>query len=519
MRTFAAALLAVSVVCAAPAPASAQTASAVAPTLIPVSGRLVDADGLPRSGPVLLIFSLYNTQADAPSAPRWVEQQQVTLDPTGAYSAQFGATMPDGLPADLFATEGGARWLGVREVDGAEYPLVMLVSVPYAAKAASAETLGGKSASDFVLSSTFRDDLRTVLEEEGVGGGDVTAQGTVGRLAKYDGAGNPTADSVIHDDGSNIGIGTTTPATRLHIRADQNLAAFRLENSTPGTGASWQFTSALDGQLRFTELGAAVRMAINKGTGFVGIGTQAPQSLVHLAGTANTPAFRLENLQAGTSWQVTSASDGQFRVTELGVAPRLTIDKLTGKTSIYGATAITGATTIAGATTITGNTTINGVTTLAGNAAVNGDMVVNGNIGAKYQDVAEWVDAAEPLEHGSIVVIDPTSTNRVKAATKSYATAVAGAISPQPGIILGEAGEGRVLVAQSGRVRVKADATFGAIKPGDLLVTSPTRGHVMRSKPVKMGNSQVHRPGTLVGKALEALPEGRGEILVLLTLQ
>lgn len=89
----------------------------------------------------------------------------------------------------------------------------------------------------------------------------------------------------------------------------------------------------------------------------------------------------------------------------------------------------------------------------------------------------------------------------------------------QPGIKLGEPGDGKVLVAQSGRVRVRADASFGAIRPGDLLVTSPTRGHVMRSQAINVGGHFVHRPGTLVGKALEALPLGRGEILVLLTLQ
>jgi hypothetical protein len=41
----------------------------------------------------------------------------------------------------------------------------------------------------------------------------------------------------------------------------------------------------------------------------------------------------------------------------------------------------------------------------------------------------------------------------------------------------------------------------------------------MVSRPLKMGETLMHRPGTLVGKALEALPTGRGEILVLLTLQ
>ena len=88
-----------------------------------------------------------------------------------------------------------------------------------------------------------------------------------------------------------------------------------------------------------------------------------------------------------------------------------------------------------------------------------------------------------------------------------------------PGLILGEAGPGRVLVAQSGRVRIKVDATYRAIRPGDILVTSPTPGHAMRSTPMEIGDAAFHRPGTVLGKALEPLEDGLGEILVLLTLQ
>ena len=54
---------------------------------------------------------------------------------------------------------------------------------------------------------------------------------------------------------------------------------------------------------------------------------------------------------------------------------------------------------------------------------------------------------------------------------------------------------------------------------GGLLVTSPTTGYAMRSTPVKLSGIQFHRPGTVQGKALQALPTGQGEILVLLTLQ
>ena len=58
-----------------------------------------------------------------------------------------------------------------------------------------------------------------------------------------------------------------------------------------------------------------------------------------------------------------------------------------------------------------------------------------------------------------------------------------------------------------------------AIKTGDLLVTSSTPGFAMRSTPVDMGGTPIHRPGTLIGKALEPMENGQGEILVLLMLQ
>jgi hypothetical protein len=45
-------------------------------------------------------------------------------------------------------------------------------------------------------------------------------------------------------------------------------------------------------------------------------------------------------------------------------------------------------------------------------------------------------------------------------------------ISAQPGITLGEKSDGKVLVATTGRVKVKVDASKRPIHIGDLLVTS-----------------------------------------------
>jgi hypothetical protein len=45
------------------------------------------------------------------------------------------------------------------------------------------------------------------------------------------------------------------------------------------------------------------------------------------------------------------------------------------------------------------------------------------------------------------------------------------------------------------------------------------KGNAMRSQPRDLGGAPIHRPGTLIGKALEPLEKGVGEILVLLSLQ
>ena len=150
---------------------------------------------------------------------------------------------------------------------------------------------------------------------------------------------------------------------------------------------------------------------------------------------------------------------------------------------------------------------------------VAGDVRVDGNIGAKYQDVAEWVPAVTKLAPGVLVVIDEAHANRVQASDRAYDLRVAGVISDRPGVLLGEGGDDKVKVAHSGRVKVMVDATFGPVRAGDLLVSSPTPGHAMRSEPVKVGDVIIHRPGTVIGKALESLTEGKGEVLVLLTLQ
>lgn len=148
-----------------------------------------------------------------------------------------------------------------------------------------------------------------------------------------------------------------------------------------------------------------------------------------------------------------------------------------------------------------------------------GAIDVKGNIAAKYQDLAEWVPSFGQPEPGTVVIVSQDATNHVAPSATSYDTRVAGVVSAQPGVILGEPGPSSVKVATTGRVRVRVDATIAPIAIGDLLVTSDKSGYAMKSQPFDIGGMSIHRPGTLIGKALESLESGTGEILVLLALQ
>jgi hypothetical protein len=125
--------------------------SAVVPRLVNFSGKAVDGQGKTITGIAGATFSIYADQSEG--AALWLETQNVHADTKGNYIAQLGATRPEGLPLDLF-TSGAARWLGVTINGGQEQPRILLLSVPYALKAADAETVGGLPASAFVLAAS-----------------------------------------------------------------------------------------------------------------------------------------------------------------------------------------------------------------------------------------------------------------------------------------------------------------------------------------------------------------------------
>jgi len=141
---------------------SSLPAVAGVPRLIRFTGTLKDHLGQPLSETVGVTFALYKDPEGG--SPLWLETQNLTPDEQGHYSVLLGATREEGLPLELFtaaAPEAG-RWLGVQvERPGeVEQARVLLVSVPYALKAADAETLGGKPASAFLTTEQAGTNLR-----------------------------------------------------------------------------------------------------------------------------------------------------------------------------------------------------------------------------------------------------------------------------------------------------------------------------------------------------------------------
>jgi hypothetical protein len=125
----------------------------------------------------------------------------------------------------------------------------------------------------------------------------------------------------------------------------------------------------------------------------------------------------------------------------------------------------------------------------------------------------------DEIPQGAVVVIDDQNPGQLRLSDHPYDTRVAGVVSGangiSPGIQMQQQGvmEGGKNVALTGRVYVQADTSNGTIKPGDLLTTSSTPGHAMKV------SDHSRAAGAILGKAMTGLSEGKGMVLVLVTLQ
>jgi hypothetical protein len=302
--------------------------SATATRLISISGVFQAADGRRPASVEEVTVAVYADETGGASL--WQETQSIAVAADGRYSLLLGATNPEGVPLDVFAS-GEARWLGFTwsGPDAVEGPRTRLTSVPYALNASNAETLGGRPASAYLLAPSA--DGAPAASGEGSTTTssivDISAvnPGTTNFLAKYVNA-NDVGNSNIWESGGRVGINTGGGASDyLHVRFDDSFGAFTgiaVQNTNSGVNAAsgMIFLDQLGNVAQFqgfnnsSHVYAINNIASGGSINFAIAGTSrfyvANSGRIGLGTTA--PSFDFEVLRTNTNSTISAAQFGDF---------------------------------------------------------------------------------------------------------------------------------------------------------------------------------------------------------------
>ena len=435
----------------------ATSPSAEIPRLIKFNGIARDESGKPMSGVVGITFYLYKNEQGG--APLWLETQNVQADANGGYTVMLGTTKPDGLPLDLF-TSGEARWLEVR-IGEQEQARVLLVSVPYAIKAHEAETLAGRSISDFVLNDS---QMGTVTHSDTVSaiGHSSTSSATPPPPAgptNFSGS-NTTQIVGVTQSGSGTGVNatsTTHAALAGTITGAINTAVYGLASNTASGSTAAGVTGASN-----TQLGPGVQGVTSspKGLGVQGVvNTTSGGTAVQGLNRATT------GVSLGVEGQTSSVTTNSSGVLGIEAAKTGQVYGVSGNTNSTGpyAAAVSG---FEGASTgqVFG---VNGGT----NSPTNGSAGVNGSEGATTGAVygvfgsaqssttnAMGVGGYEGAKSGQVYAVDGYTTS-----TGPFAAGVGGFEGATTGQVFGVAGGASSTTNGSAGVNGNENATSGVV--------------------------------------------------------
>jgi hypothetical protein len=149
-----------------------------------------------------------------------------------------------------------------------------------------------------------------------------------------------------------------------------------------------------------------------------------------------------------------------------------------------------------------------GGATLAFQVESNGNVEAHGSFIPNGVDYADRLPARGDLEPGDVVAMGEDGL--LHRATSANELDVAGVYSTKPGVVGRQEEEQRATIplALAGVIPVKVTSENGAIRVGDLLVSSSKAGEAMRApaNPV---------PGTVFGKAMQSMDGSTGKIEML----
>jgi hypothetical protein len=342
--------------CAACGVLRAQTAPPSVPLLIRYTGS---GDGV-TSGMAGVTFALYKDQSGG--AALWLETQSVALDSHGQFQTLIGASHNDGIPLELF-TSGEARWLGVQVENQPEQPRIMLVSVPYALKAADASTLGGLPPSAFALAvpdataKIFSTSQNIVSAEVVAPQPNLTVNSAAANYVPLftSTAGDLTSSSIYQAANGAIGINTSAPASWFHVASYlPGIATFQriggarftfqnyLDNDASGAGSIFFVTDSTAKQyqpLKFDALTLQIRPNGDPANSFyvdssgkVGFGTTSPTDRLTVNGNVALLSGGVFKFADGSMQSTAAASgisasspDGSIAIGGTATAPTIVV--------------------------------------------------------------------------------------------------------------------------------------------------------------------------------------------------
>jgi len=307
-----------------------QTTVISVPNLIRYGGTLKDAQGAPvASATVGVTFAIYKQQDSG--AAIWMETQNVTTDAAGNYNVLLGSTTATGLPGDLFSQQ-EQRWLAVQVQGQSEEARVLLVSVPYAFKAHEAETLGGRSVSDFVLSKSGASGGHKIDGAASIATASVNRASDTKRLAPSSGpttfAGS-TTDQIVGVTQSGTGAGVSATASTNAILGTATGGGYGVHGVANGSGGY-----GLLGESKSSSGSGIGIKGSSSGTSGTGL-----RALATAASGTTTGVSAYVASAAGTAGVFNNAGGGKILSGQNNGAEKFSVD---GNGNLVSASAVTG---------------------------------------------------------------------------------------------------------------------------------------------------------------------------------
>lgn len=508
--------------------AGAVSAGQIEP-LMSFQGRLTTIGGQPLpDGEHVLDFFIWDDPVSGALVGSVLDVSVTIVGGNGVTSTPFGPVSPAWF-------QDAPRWLSVSIDDPDDNPAgdellprIQLTSVPYAMRAFGLPTSTNLSVATGYVAGNFKVDGNF-----GLGISDPAYRLQViapllpsgsGFLGTARGGMAVSGSDLAAIDFTPTSAGIGTPAARIAANVDDD-----------APGSKLLFGTSSDKSLGVTNTAMTI-----DGLGRVGIGTSSPEVQLHLpVGNVRFDDgwLRMDRGRIGLGGTTFVEPDeiGLSMRTGAAAPPGITTGGIHWNNgSTYGFSLFhdgSDALRLAGYGNGNRNFRIERMQkVMIGSPIENSNLDVYGDFQAHTVTITGGADLAErfaihsryhTIEAGMVVVIDPSRPGGLMPASEAYDRRVAGIVSGangvKPGMIMGIEGhelvDGEHPVALTGRVWCWCDAANGPIQPGDLLTTSATVGHGMAA------TDHRRSPGAILGKAMTDLRDGRGLVLVLVTLQ